>query len=225
MVGGFELAGRLVMGVRAVVKAAVGERAAEPFVKEQEEQGDLNPFWGETVGVAGSVTLQQPVGFEFAQVVAELVEPVGAVGEVEGGEDGVVDLPGGPAADLTTAVQEDLEEADDTGVVDLDSGIADRANGDWKAEALQQREVDVDVEPLRLETGETAGNGLEALADGIEMVQPYDGPLLPAPAVIVGAGQSPGEGIGNGCVLSPMVTSTTSRITQLKFRKTPAPRL
>ena len=30
MVGGFELAGRLVMGVRAVVKAAVGKRAAEP---------------------------------------------------------------------------------------------------------------------------------------------------------------------------------------------------
>jgi len=32
MVGGFELAGRCVMGVRAVVKAAVGERAAAPFV-------------------------------------------------------------------------------------------------------------------------------------------------------------------------------------------------
>src|SRR6516162_2195716 len=30
------------------------------------EEGDLNPFWGETVGVAGSVTLQQPVGFELA---------------------------------------------------------------------------------------------------------------------------------------------------------------
>src|SRR5437870_13172581 len=171
MVGGFELAGRLVMGVRAVVKAAVGEGAAEPFVKEQEEQGDLNPFWGETVGVAGSVTLQQPVGFEFAQVVAELVQPVGAVGEVEGGEDGVVDLLGGPAADLTTAVQEDFEEADDTGLVDLDSRIADRADGDWKAEALQQREVDVDVEPLRLETGEAAGDRVEPLADGIEMVQ------------------------------------------------------
>ena len=73
------------MGVRAVVKAAVGERAAEPFVKEQEEQGDVNPFWGETIGVAGSVTLQQPVGFELAQIVAELVEPVGAVRELEGG--------------------------------------------------------------------------------------------------------------------------------------------
>ena len=88
MVGGFELAGWLVMGVRAVVEVAVGKRAAEPFVKEQEEQGDLNPFWGETVGVAGSVTLQQPVGFELAQVVTELVQPVGAVGEVE------ADIPG-----------------------------------------------------------------------------------------------------------------------------------
>ena len=169
MVGGFELAGWLVMGIRAVVKAAVGERAAEAFVKEQEEQGDLNPFGGETVGVAGAVTLEQPVGFQLAQVVAELVQPVGAVGEVEGGEDGVVDLLGGPAADLTAAVEQNLEQADDAGVVDLDPGIADRANGDRQGEALQQREVDVDVEPLRLETGEAGSNGLEPLADGIEM--------------------------------------------------------
>jgi hypothetical protein len=55
--------------------------------------------------------------------------------------------------------------------VDFDPRIADRADRDWKAEALQQREVDVDVEPLRLETGEAAGDGLEPVADGIEMVQ------------------------------------------------------
>ena len=83
----------------------------------------------------------------------------------------MVDLLGGPAADLTAAVQEDLEEADDAGVVDLDPGITDRADSDWKGEALEQREVDVDVEPLRLETGEAAGDGLEPLADGIKMVQ------------------------------------------------------
>src|SRR5258707_1291956 len=77
MVGGFELAGRLVMGVGAVVKAAVGEGAAKPFVEEQKEQGNLKPFWGETVGVAGAVALQQAVAFELAQVVAELVEAVG----------------------------------------------------------------------------------------------------------------------------------------------------
>ena len=54
--------------------------------------------------------------------------------------------------------------------MDLDPGIADRADGDPQGEALQQRKVDVDVEPLRLETGE-AVDGLEALANGIEMVQ------------------------------------------------------
>ena len=110
VVGRFEFAVRLVIDVGTMVKAAVGEWSAEPFVEEEEEQGNLDPFWGEIVGVAGSVTPQQRVGFELAQVVAELVQAVGSVGEVEGSEDGVVDLLGGPAADLTTAVQEDLEE-------------------------------------------------------------------------------------------------------------------
>src|SRR6266550_4359211 len=171
VVGGFELAGRLVMGVGAVVEAAIGERAAEAFVEEEKEQRHLNPFGGETVGVAGAVPLQQPVALQLAQVVAQLVEAVGAVGEVEGGEDGMVDLLGGPAADVTAAMQEDFKEADDARVVDLDAGIADRADGDRQGEALQQREVDVDVEPLRLEAGEAGGDGLEALADGVEMVQ------------------------------------------------------
>ena len=35
MVGGLELAGRLVTGVGAVVEAAVGERAAEAFVEKE----------------------------------------------------------------------------------------------------------------------------------------------------------------------------------------------
>ena len=78
VVGGFEFAGRLVLGVGAVVEAAIGERAAQPFVKEEKEQRNLNPFGGETIGVAGAVALQQPMapsfraGFELAQVVAEL---------------------------------------------------------------------------------------------------------------------------------------------------------
>src|SRR5258705_1424656 len=90
---------------------------------------------------------------------------------MEGGEDGVVDLLGGPAADMTAAMQEDFEEADDARVVDLDPGIADRAKGGRQGEALQQRKVDVDIEPLRLEAGKAIGDGLEALADGIEMIQ------------------------------------------------------
>src|SRR2546423_8748380 len=83
----------------------------------------------------------------------------------------MVDLLGGPAADMTAAVQEDFKQADDARVVDLDAGIADRADGDRQGEALQQRKVDVDIEPLRLEAGEAVGDGLEALADGVEVVQ------------------------------------------------------
>ena len=55
---GFQFTLRLVTGDRTVVEAAVGERTAEPFVEEQKEQCNLDPFRGETVGVAGSVTLQ-----------------------------------------------------------------------------------------------------------------------------------------------------------------------
>jgi hypothetical protein len=62
------------------------------------------------------------VAFELAQVIAQLVEAIASVGELEGGEDGLVDLPGGRAADVTAAVQEHLEEADDARVLDLDAG-------------------------------------------------------------------------------------------------------
>ena len=79
VIGGFQLAGRPMMFGGAVVKAAVGEWAAEPFVKEEEEQGHVDALRGETVGVAGSITLQQAVAFELAQVVAQLVEAVLAV--------------------------------------------------------------------------------------------------------------------------------------------------
>ena len=55
--------------------------------------------------------------------------------------------------------------------MDFDARIADRADDDGQGNPLQERKVDVDVEPLRLETGEAGSDGLEALANGIEMVQ------------------------------------------------------
>ena len=77
-----------------MVEAAVGERTAEPFVEEEKEQRDLDAFWGEAVGVAGSISLQQAMAFEFTQVVAQLVDAVASVGELEGGDDGLMDLLG-----------------------------------------------------------------------------------------------------------------------------------
>ncbi len=171
VISGFQFAGRLMTGDGAVVETAVCERTAEFFVEEEEQQRNLDAFWGEAVGVAGSIPLQQAVAFEFAQVVAQLVDGVACVGELEGAEDSLMDLLGGPAADVAAAVQEDLEEADDARIVQLDAGVADCADGDGEGETLQQREVDMDVEPLRLEAGEAICDGLEPLAHGMEMIQ------------------------------------------------------
>jgi hypothetical protein len=57
-------------------------------------------------------------------------------------------------------------------VLDFDTGISDRADGDRQADPLQQRKVDMDVEPLSLEGGEAADDGLELVAHLVEMLQP-----------------------------------------------------
>src|SRR5262252_8217652 len=111
------------------------------------------------------------MALELAQIVAELVQAVGSGGEVEACEDGVVDLLGGPAANLSAAMQEDFEEADETRIVDLDPWIANRADGDRESKALEQREVDMNIEPLCLEGSKAASDGLEAVADRVEMIQ------------------------------------------------------
>ena len=57
-------------GNRPMVESAMGERAAEPFVEEEEEQRNLHAFRRETIGVAGgvagAVALQQPMAPAFA---------------------------------------------------------------------------------------------------------------------------------------------------------------
>ena len=82
-----------------------------------------------------------------------------------------MDLLGRPAADVRAAVQEDIHEADDARLMDLDSGIAHRAFGDRQRDALEQRKVYVNVEPLGLVRGEAAGDGLERRPDRLEIVQ------------------------------------------------------
>ena len=58
----------------------------------------------------------------------------------------LVDFLRGPAADVSTAMQQNLEEPNDASVVDFDTGIADRTDGDRQRHPLQKREVDVNVE-------------------------------------------------------------------------------
>jgi hypothetical protein len=100
-----------------MVEAAVGEGAAQPLMEEQKQQRHLNALQGEAVGVTVAVALEQAVALELAQIVAELVEAVGLIGEVEGGQDGLVDFLRGPTAELSAAMQQDLEEADNARIV------------------------------------------------------------------------------------------------------------
>ena len=63
--------------------------------------------------------------FEFAQIIAELVQSVCFRGKLERGDDGLVNLFGGPAPDGSAVMQENLQKADDPQVMDLDAGITD----------------------------------------------------------------------------------------------------
>ena len=173
MVSQFEAAVRTMLGVGTMVETAIGQRAAQPLMEEKEEERDLDALQGEAVSVAGAITLQQTMGLEFSQIVSELVEAVGLLGDVEGGQDGLVDFPGCPAAEVRAAMQENLEQADDASIVDFDSWVADGADGDWQGDTLEERKVHMDVEPLGLETCEPADDGLESVTDCIEMVQAF----------------------------------------------------
>ncbi len=69
----------------------------------------MNALGGEQVRVTAAVSLKQSVPFQLAQVVTELIQPIGFRRELERGEDGFVDLFGGPAADGIAAMQQNLQ--------------------------------------------------------------------------------------------------------------------
>src|SRR6185312_4362047 len=101
---------------------------------------------------------------ELSEIVAELIQAVGFLREGESVEDGLVNLLGCPATDVAAAMQEHLQQTDDPGLVDLNSGITHRADDDRQSDSLQQREVHMDVEPLSLAGGEAVRDELELLA-------------------------------------------------------------
>ena len=78
---------------------------------------------------------------ELAQVIAQLVQAIAPLREAEGGQDGLMDLLGRPATDVRSTVQQDFHQPDDAGLVDLDAGIAHRADGDRQGDTLQERKV------------------------------------------------------------------------------------
>ena len=52
MISGFEPAVGEVLRIWPVMEAAIGKRPAQALVEDQEEQGDLDAFLGQAIGVA-----------------------------------------------------------------------------------------------------------------------------------------------------------------------------
>jgi len=121
------------------VEETVGQGAADTLVKEDEHQSNPDAFFGELVGVSGSVTREEGMGFELAQVITELGEGVFFGGELECGEDGFMDLAGAPSAELGTTVEQDFHEAKHAGVLDLDAGDFGVSRRDGQSQTLEQR--------------------------------------------------------------------------------------
>src|SRR6516225_8159493 len=106
------------------------------------------------------------MGFELGEVVAELGQGVLVGGELKTGEEGLVDLAGAPAPELGTTVEQHFHQTEHAGVVDLDAGDFAVSCGNRESQALEQWEVDVDVESLGLEGSETIRNGSQCLPHG-----------------------------------------------------------
>ena len=62
------------------MEEAVGQWSAKLFVKEYEQERHFDALVGKLVGVALSVTLQQAVRFQLAEVVTELIQLVAVHG-------------------------------------------------------------------------------------------------------------------------------------------------
>ena len=76
------------------------------------------------------------MSMEFSQVVAKLVKTVGFLRKVEALENDLMNVLGGPAAEVIATMQKNLQEPDGASLMDLDPGIVDRPCGDRQGDAL-----------------------------------------------------------------------------------------
>ena len=75
-----------------MMEAAVGEGSAKAFVKEEEQQGDVNAFRGEPVGVAFGVAFEASMTFQAPEIVTGLIEAVLVFAQAKRGQHGLVNL-------------------------------------------------------------------------------------------------------------------------------------
>ena len=72
-----------------------------------------------------------------------------------------MEVTGSPSGDTGAGMDEHFHEADQAGMVDFDSCNFGVAADDGEGQALEQREIHMDLEGLCLEGGETVSDGKE----------------------------------------------------------------
>ena len=128
------------------MKEAVGKRATDPLMEENEHEADPDAFVSEAIGVVMAITDDQSSGFHFSEVVAKLCDGVVMCRQSVGCEDPFVKGDGREALNLVGGMEEDFHEAHHASILDLDAGYAALAGGEGQGQALEQGEIDMDVE-------------------------------------------------------------------------------
>jgi hypothetical protein len=100
-----------------------------------------------------------------------LGEGIRGRGDPKGVVHGGVQLGGAPAGELRSAMQQDLHQAQHARVVDLDARHRGASGGDRLGEALEQREVDMHIEEVRLDARQAIGHGDQLLAKRRQLLQ------------------------------------------------------
>src|SRR3974377_2575696 len=123
------------------MEEAEGKRAADALMEEDEEQGGAGALGAEARRITAAVALEQSMGFELAQVGAQLGKGVIGGREVEAFQDRLMELGAPPAPELGAGVEQDFHEAQHAGVVDFDAGDFVSAGGDGGGQALEEWKV------------------------------------------------------------------------------------
>ena len=91
-------------------------------MKQQKQQRYRDALGSQAIAVTVAETFEQPVSFQLAQVLAQLPQRAGLLGEAVGLQDRFLHLAAAPARDLRAAVEQNFHQPRHAGVVNLDAG-------------------------------------------------------------------------------------------------------
>ncbi len=153
------------------VKQAVGQRAADALVEKDKYQSCFQPLVGKPVKITSALALQQSMGFEFSQIIAQLSE--GVVFEIVSTGDQLKDVGGAPSRHLSATMEQNFHQPNHASVVDLDPWDFAFACHNRQGQALEQSEIDMHVEGLSLESGEAVSDLTEDLTHRGEVIESF----------------------------------------------------